>query len=78
MNGLQTASCLLKGRGCGKKPCDTDTRNERSVGSLALVLVHADDEVRGITWQWANFQNETEGPHQQSLRCNLQVTNLQV
>ncbi len=36
MNGLKTASCLQKGRGPGKKPCDTYTRRERSVRRLAL------------------------------------------
>ncbi len=28
-NELKTASSLLKGRGCGEKPCDTDTGNEQ-------------------------------------------------
>ncbi len=36
MNGLKTASCLLKGRGRGEKPCDTDTGNEWSVRRLAF------------------------------------------
>ncbi len=36
MNGLKTASCLIKGRGRGKNPCDTDTGNERSVSGLAF------------------------------------------
>ncbi len=30
----KTASCLLKGRGRGEKPCDTDTGNEQSVGGF--------------------------------------------
>ncbi len=45
MNGLKTASSRLKGRGCGEKPCDTDTGNKQSVGGLAvykLSLVQVD------------------------------------
>ncbi len=37
MNGLKTASCLLKGRGRGEKPCDTETGNERSVRRPASI-----------------------------------------
>ncbi len=36
INGLKTASCLLKGRGRGKKPCDTDTGDGQSVKGLTF------------------------------------------
>ncbi len=36
VNGLETASSLLKGRGRGEKPCDTDTGNEHSVRGLTF------------------------------------------
>ncbi len=51
MNGLKTASCLLKGRGHGKNPCDTDTGHERSVGGLAFYqpsLMESAEEQKGL------------------------------
>ncbi len=47
MNGLKTASCLLKGRGHGEKPCDTDRGNERSV--IAVAVVQGRGGVCGVT-----------------------------
>ncbi len=36
MNGLKTASSLLKGRGRDEKPRDSDTGNEQTVRRLAV------------------------------------------
>ncbi len=44
-----TAFSLLKGRGRGKNPCDTDTGNERSVSGLGFSINH-------LCWRFAVFR----------------------
>ncbi len=49
INGLKTS--LLKGRGRGGRPCDTDTENEPSVRQLALSYYFSDCGRRHILKQ---------------------------